>query len=97
MPTKPYWEEESDVALDEDIDVGRPAQIVVYDDDFNTFEHVIICFIKILGHSAFQSEQLALLIHNSGKAAVKGGTHRVLSPLKDALVERGLSAVIEEA
>jgi ATP-dependent Clp protease adaptor protein ClpS len=96
MQTKPQWHEESDVALDEEIDIGRPAQIVVYDDDFNTFDHVILCFVKILGHTPFQSEQLALLIHNTGKAAVKGGTHQILSPLKDALVERGLSAVIEE-
>jgi ATP-dependent Clp protease adaptor protein ClpS len=94
---KPQWTEESDVALEEEIDLGRPSQIVVYDDDFNTFEHVIRCFMKVLGHGSFQAEQLALLIHNTGKAAVKGGSHESLIPIKDALVERGLSAVIEEA
>jgi ATP-dependent Clp protease adaptor protein ClpS len=92
----PQWQEDIDVALDEDTDLGRPSQIVVYDDDFNTFDHVIRCFVRVLGHTAFQAEQLALLIHNTGRAAVKGGAHEILSPLKDALVERGLSAVIEE-
>lgn len=97
MPTKTSWQEESDVLLEEDYDLGKPSQIVVYDDDFNTFDHVILCFVRILGHTPFQSEQLALLIHNTGKAAVKGGAHEALVPLKDALVERGLSAVIEGA
>ena len=96
MATKPLWEEESDVALDEDIGQRGPAQIVVYNDDFNTFDFVILCFVRILGHTPFQSEQLALLIHNTGKAAVKGGEHEMLKPYKDALVELGLSAVIEE-
>jgi ATP-dependent Clp protease adaptor protein ClpS len=91
------WQEDSDVALEEDIDIGRASQIVVYDDDFNTFDHVIRCFVRILGHTSFQSEQLAMLIHNTGRASVKGGPYEALEPLKDALVERGLSAVIEEA
>lgn len=42
MATKPLWEEESDVALDEDIGQRGPAQIVVYNDDFNTFDFVIL-------------------------------------------------------
>ncbi len=96
MPTKPFWEEESEVALDEDISHGNQAQIIVYDDDFNTFDHVIWCFMRILGHSAFQSEQLALLIHNTGKASVKNGVADELRPMKDALLERGLTATIEE-
>jgi ATP-dependent Clp protease adaptor protein ClpS len=96
MPTKPFWEEESDVALEEDIGQGSGAQIVVYDDDFNTFDHVIRCFMRILGHTAQQSEQLALLIHTTGKASVKNGIADVLKPMKDALVERGLTATIEE-
>lgn len=96
MPTKTFWEEESEVALEEEIGQGTGAQIIVYDDDFNTFDHVIRCFMRILGHSAFQSEQLALLIHNTGKASVKNGDADVLRPMKDALLDRGLTATIEE-
>lgn len=77
-------------------DTGKSAQIVVYNDDVNTFEWVIECFIEVLQHSYEQSEQLSLLIHFKGKAVVKTDTYEALKPKKDALVERGLSAVIEE-
>jgi ATP-dependent Clp protease adaptor protein ClpS len=99
MPTqKPFWEEDEDVLVEDetDIDTGLPAQIVVYNDDFNTFEWVIECFMTILGHTSEQAEQLAIIIHNNGKATVKSGSRQELSPLCEALQDRGLSAEIEE-
>lgn len=104
----PFWcavEVEEDI--DTDIDIlldemlreadgnGNLAELVVYNDDFNTFDWVIKCFIEVLEHTPEQSEQLALIIHYKGKAIVKTASKRVLQPKKDALVERGLSAVIE--
>lgn len=80
----------------EDTGTGDPAQLIVYNDDHNTFDWVIKCFVEVLGHAQSQSEQLALIIHTKGKASVKNGPKKVLKPQKDALVERGLSAVIEE-
>ena len=80
----------------EDTGTGEPAQLIVYNDDHNTFDWVIKCFIEVLGHAQSQSEQLALIIHTKGKASVKNGPKKVLKPQKDALIERGLSAVIEE-
>jgi ATP-dependent Clp protease adaptor protein ClpS len=82
--------------LDEAIDTGNHAQIVVFNDEVNTFDWVIECFVEILKHAYEQAEQLSLLIHFKGKAIVKTGTYEDLKPQKDALVERGLSAVIEE-
>jgi ATP-dependent Clp protease adaptor protein ClpS len=99
MPTqKPFWEEDEDVLVEDetDIDTGLPAQIVVYNDDFNTFEWVIECFMTILGHTSEQAEQLAIIIHNNGKATVKSGSRQELSPLCEALQDRGLSAEIED-
>lgn len=88
--------EETDV-LDEVVDViGNHAHLLVYNDDFNTFDWVIRCLIEILNHTSEQAEQLSLIIHFKGKATVKSGPKSVLQPLKDALVDRGLSAVIEE-
>lgn len=81
----------------EDTGTGEPAQLIVYNDDHNSFDWVIKCFVDVLGHATSQSEQLALIIHTKGKASVKNGPKRVLKPQKDALTERGLSAVIEEA
>ncbi|MEZ5040552.1 MAG: ATP-dependent Clp protease adaptor ClpS [Saprospiraceae bacterium] len=74
---------------------GEHAQLVVYNDDQNTFDWVIQCFMEVLHHSPEQAEQLALLIHFKGKATVKTAPKSVLKPKKDALVDRGLSAVIE--
>ena len=90
---------ETDELLLEDIavDSGNDtvSQIVVYNDEFNTFQWVIECFIDILKHSSQQAEQLSIMIHYKGKASVKQASMRELKPLKNALVERGLSAVIE--
>lgn len=78
-----------------DSDVGHIAHLIVYNDDFNTFDWVIQCFMEILQHSSEQAEQLALIIHFKGKATVKTAPKSELRPKKDALVDRGLSAVIE--
>lgn len=88
---------DTDVLLEEDIDVGvgTPSDLIVYNDDHNTFEWVMKSFEEILGHSSVQSEQLALLIHLKGKATVKSAAMAELRPKREALVDRGLSAVIE--
>jgi len=89
-------EELEEVLVEEEIsDTGNICQLIVYNDDHNTFDWVIKCFIDVLEHGSEQSEQLAMLIHFKGKASVKTAPKNVLKPKKDALIERGLSAVIE--
>lgn len=92
-------EELEEVLVEEEIseeeDTGEPAQLVVYNDDVNTFDWVIQCFIDILRHTHAQAEQLSLIIHFKGRAIVKTAPKKVLKPKKDALIDRGLSAVIE--
>jgi ATP-dependent Clp protease adaptor protein ClpS len=90
------YEEQEDILIDEDLDVGEPSEIIVFNDDVNTFDWVIMSFVEILKHSQEQAEQLSLLIHFKGKATVKSGPKKQLAPLKEALVDRGLSAVIQE-
>jgi ATP-dependent Clp protease adaptor protein ClpS len=94
------FEEDLDVAtlLEEDIATQSEhlAKLVVYNDDFNTFDWVIECFMKILKHTSQQAEQLSLMIHFKGKAIVKLGEHDELKPYKEALTDKGLSAVIEK-
>ena len=91
-------EELEEVVVEEEIsdsDIGELSQLVVYNDDHNTFEWVIQCFQEVLKHTLEQAEQLSLIIHFKGKATVKTVPKNVLKPKKDALVDRGLSAVIE--
>lgn len=88
--------EEVDVLEEEDIsDTGNLAYLIVYNDDVNTFDWVIQCFMEVLNHTFEQSEQLSLLVHFKGKATVKTAPKQELQPKKEALVDRGLSAVIE--
>jgi ATP-dependent Clp protease adaptor protein ClpS len=95
MP-KPLWEEDEDVLVEDDIDSSLPAYIIVYNDDVNSFEWVIRCFMEILKHSHEQAEQLSIIIHFKGKATVKTGPRSELIPLCEGLLDRGLSAVLEE-
>lgn len=98
MPlSKPIWEEEEDVLVDDEIGTGLPAHIIVFNDDFNSFEWVIETFMQVLRHTSEQAEQLALIIHNKGKATVKTGPKEELIPLCEALLDRGLSAEVEES
>ncbi|MCC6283640.1 MAG: ATP-dependent Clp protease adaptor ClpS [Saprospiraceae bacterium] len=92
---KPLWEEEEDILVEDQIDTGSPAYLIVYNDDHNTFEWVIECFMTVLQHTSEQSEQLAIMIHYKGKATVKTGTRSILLPLCSALLDRGLSAEVE--
>lgn len=97
MPLKPLWEEEEDVLVEDDIDTDSPAHILVYNDDVNSFDWVIHCFMDVLKHSHEQAEQLSIIIHFKGKATVKSGPKGELVPLCEALLDRGLSAVLEDA
>jgi ATP-dependent Clp protease adaptor protein ClpS len=70
--------------------------LIVYNDDFNTFEHVIETLIDLCGHTAEQAEQCTFLIHYKGKCDVMRGTAKQLKPVFAALGERGLTAAIEK-
>jgi ATP-dependent Clp protease adaptor protein ClpS len=74
---------------------GSTAELIIYNDEVNTFDWVIRCLMEVLEYPLQQAEQLTLLIHFKGKAAVKTAPRSELRPIKDAFVERGLSAVIE--
>ena len=95
MSGRDWIEELEEVIAEEATDVGQMAQIIVYNDDYNTFDWVIDSFVEVLDHSFEQAEQLSYIIHFKGKATVKTAPLNVLRPMKDALIDRGLSAVIE--
>lgn len=88
-------DEKEDVLVEDVVSAGERSHLIVYNDDYNTFDWVIQCFMEVCNHTQEQSEQLSILVHFKGKATVKTGTFVVLKPMKDALIDRGLSAVIE--
>lgn len=87
--------EDVDQKVDELLDSVNMKNIVLYNDDVNTFEWVIECLIKYCKHAPAQAEQCALIVHTKGKCAVKNGTRETLKPILDALIENGLMAKIE--
>jgi ATP-dependent Clp protease adaptor protein ClpS len=69
--------------------------LIVFNDDFNTFDHVIDSLIKVCKHNPMQAEQCTWLVHHKGKCQVKRGEYDTLEPMCTALLDRGLSAEIQ--
>ena len=74
--------------------IGFNNEIVLFNDDVNTFDHVIETLIRVCKHTAEQAEQCAILVHYKGKCTVKTGTLDELKPQCTQLLEAGLSAEI---
>ena len=90
MNTRPQIEHDEDVLLlEEEVELRN---LVVYNDDINTFDHVIKTLMEVCGHKPEQAEQCTLLIHYKGKCSVKIGTYEELEPLCTAIHDRGISA-----
>lgn len=85
-------EVEDDVLLEEETDLEK--NLFIFNDDVNTFEHVIECLMRICKHTAEQAEQCAYIIHYRGKCAVKGGSFEKLKPYQEALCDEKLDARI---
>lgn len=68
--------------------------LILFNDDVNTFDFVIESLIKICDHTIEQAEQSAYIVHFNGKCSVKRGPESVLKPMKEALIDRELSAKI---
>ena len=61
---------DEDLALDEAVSGGW--HIVLYNDDHNTFDHVIDCLMAYCGHEVLQAEQCALIVHTESSPLFKG-------------------------
>ena len=88
----PFTQHQEEVLLAEKVAINN--EIVLYNDDVNTFDHVIECLIKYCDHTDEQAEQCAILVHYKGKCTVKTGSFDELKPQCSALLEQGLSAEI---
>ncbi len=90
MSTKEKIKEDVDV-LAQDV---KQHEIILFNDDVNTFEFVIDSLIKVCNHSSEQAEQCTYLVHYKGKCAVKTGEYDELKPRCTKLLNLGLSAEI---
>ena len=84
---------------DDDVDTltstEEPCNLIVWNDEVNSFEWVIETLVEVCGHNWEQAEQCAYIIHFQGKYAVKNGSYEDLKPQCDAITDRGIGATIE--
>ncbi|WP_431122796.1 ATP-dependent Clp protease adaptor ClpS [Flagellimonas flava] len=81
-----------EVLLEEE--VLKQSEIVLFNDDVNTFDHVIETLIAVCEHTPEQAEQCSLIVHYNGKCTVKTGEYNDLKPRCTRLLQAGLSAEI---
>ncbi|MEM6643981.1 MAG: ATP-dependent Clp protease adaptor ClpS [Bacteroidota bacterium] len=83
-----------EIAVSGDIGEDSARDLMVYNDDFNTFDHVINTLIKVCKHEVQQAEQCTYLIHYKGKCSVKKGDYEELKPMREGISSAGIKAAI---
>jgi ATP-dependent Clp protease adaptor protein ClpS len=95
MSTREHIQTDTSEETDVLTQTEDPCNLVVWNDDVNTFDWVIETLMEVCGHSQEQAEQCAYFIHFRGKYAVKNGSYDNLKPQCDAITERGINATVE--
>lgn len=91
---KTAYEHEELTEVLEAIETTDLMDLVVFNDNVNTFDHVIATLIRVCEHTQEQAEQCTLLVHFKGKCAVKNGSFDFLKPMRQAICEAGIDARI---
>ena len=71
------------------------ATLVLYNDDINTFDHVIKSLVEVCGHDSVKAEQCAMIVHFKGSCDVKIGMVEVLNAMSRSLNLKGLNSKVE--
>lgn len=75
--------------------ISEIKDLVLFNDDFNTFDFVIDTLIDLCKHDSLQAEQCALIVHFNGQCVIKSANFEELKPIWDEMTRRGLSAEIK--
>lgn len=86
---------QQEVDTDIELEAEDIKDLIVYNDEFNSFEFVIDCLVKVCKHNKIQAEQCTMLVHYKGKCGVKRGSFEELESTCVALLDKGLTAKIE--
>jgi len=70
-------------------------RLILWNDEVNTFDHVIYCLMKYLDYSETQSEKIAWTVHNEGKCAVLEGSFTEMEVYRKILQQEGLTVSVE--
>jgi len=69
-------------------------ELILFNDDVNSFEFVIESLVEVCDHDPVQAEQCALIAHFKGKCGIKSGIFPELAPMNNELNSRGISTVL---
>jgi len=75
--------------------LAKPYVLILENDDYNSFDWVITCLMKVCGHEEKQATQCAHIVHFNGICDVKYGDLETISTMKDQLQNAGLSVTME--
>lgn len=75
--------------------LSKPYVLILGNDDYNTFDHVINCLMNFCGHEYEQANQCAHLVHFKGKCDIKYGDYETLSEMKSKLTNAGLIVTMD--
>ncbi|MEM9001471.1 MAG: ATP-dependent Clp protease adaptor ClpS [Bacteroidota bacterium] len=75
-------------------EITKQSEIILFNDDVNTFEHVIETLVDVCDHTLEQAEQCSIIVHHNGKCTVKTGDYDDLRPRCSRLLQAGLSAEV---
>lgn len=70
-------------------------RLVLWNDEVNTFDHVIHCLVKYLKYSSSQAEKIAWVVHTKGKCTVLEGPYNEIEIYRKILKEEGLQVTTE--
>ena len=84
--------EESQLNLEQLVD---SFNLVLYNDEFNTFDHVINCLIQICKYDLIEAEQCTWIVHVNGRCKIKSGEYEELEKLCNQMMDKGLTVKIE--
>jgi ATP-dependent Clp protease adaptor protein ClpS len=76
---------------------SESCSLILYNDNINTFDHVIKSLVEICGHDSVQAEQCALIVHLKGSCEVKFGQKEVLTAMSRSLNKKGLNSKVESS
>ncbi len=71
--------------------------LILFNDEINTFEHVIKSLVEVCGHDSVQAEQCALIVHLKGSCEIKTGMKEVLQAMSRSLNAKGLNSKVTTA
>ena len=85
---------ENPASLEKEINTTL-RELILYNDDVNTFDFVIRTLIEVCTHEPEQAEQCAMIAHHNGECMVRTGDYYELKPLYEEMTLRGLTVSIE--